>query len=630
MDPLRNRRLWVGPLAGVSLALAVAAHGQEKVTYQDHVLPLIENNCAKCHNPDKKKGDLDLTSYNGVMKGGGSGPVVAAGNPDSSKLWKAITHAEDPTMPPNKSKLPDKELDIFKKWIAGGLLETSGSKAITASKAAVELALTPTQMGKPEGPPPMPEGWSLEPIVHTARGNPVTGLAASPWAPLIALAGQKQVLLYQTEDLELLGLLPFPEGEPVDLKFSRNGKLLLAGGGVGGKSGRVLVWDVISGERLMTIGHEYDTVLAADMSPDQSRIALGGPARLLKIYSTKTGEMERKIKKHTDWITAVSFSPNSEWVASADRNGGISLWDPDNGQELFTLAGHKSAVTALSWRDDSKLLASSSEDGAVKLWEMQEGKQAKTWTAHSGGTLSVSYAHDGRLITCGRDNQVTLWDASGSKVRSFEFFGQMALRAAFSADGTQVFATDFLGRVAAWKTEDGKRRGELDANPLPLADRIAATQKRIEELQTRGNQPSPELRAAEAEQGKINEELAKTRTLLEQAKTEQSSKEADVVHWKEMAAKATPPADIQAQLSAARAERFKARQATTNATQIVARTAEQAKATQEKVTSLAKAADPVAALAEAKATLTKLKAAQLQSATFQARETLAKKKPVSP
>ena len=39
------------------------AWGQEKITYQDQVLPLVEANCSKCHNSDKKKADLDLTSY---------------------------------------------------------------------------------------------------------------------------------------------------------------------------------------------------------------------------------------------------------------------------------------------------------------------------------------------------------------------------------------------------------------------------------------------------------------------------------------------------------------------------------------------------------------------------------------
>src|SRR6266850_4312224 len=67
----RISHLGVGVIA--SFLLVRAACADEKITYQDHLLPIIENNCGKCHNPDKKKGDLDLTSYNGLLKGGGSG-----------------------------------------------------------------------------------------------------------------------------------------------------------------------------------------------------------------------------------------------------------------------------------------------------------------------------------------------------------------------------------------------------------------------------------------------------------------------------------------------------------------------------------------------------------------------------
>jgi len=153
-------------------------------------------------------------------------------------------------------------------------------------------------------------------------------------------------------------------------------------------------------------------------------------------------------------------------LASADRNGGISLWDPDSAQELFTLPGHKSAVTALSWRADSKLLASASEDGTVKLWEPKEGQQVKSWAAHGAGALCVSYGPDGRLVTCGRDNAVTLWDGNGSKVKQLEFFGNLPLRAVVTHDSQRVVASDFNGRVAVWTVPDGKRLGELDANPV--------------------------------------------------------------------------------------------------------------------------------------------------------------------
>src|SRR5208283_4354087 len=99
-----------------SSLLILSAAAQDKITYQDHILPLVEANCSKCHNADKKKADLELTSYQGALRGSGSGAVLVSGNLDGSKLWKAITHAEEPTMPPNRPKLADKELEVFKKW----------------------------------------------------------------------------------------------------------------------------------------------------------------------------------------------------------------------------------------------------------------------------------------------------------------------------------------------------------------------------------------------------------------------------------------------------------------------------------------------------------------------------------
>src|SRR5205085_11330570 len=111
-QPLKRMRKPFPSICVTLLFGLLSAWSQEKITYQDHVLPLIENNCGKCHNPDKKKADLDLTTYSGVMKGSGSGQVVVSGNLEGSKLWRAITQVEEPTMPPNKPKLPDKELEV--------------------------------------------------------------------------------------------------------------------------------------------------------------------------------------------------------------------------------------------------------------------------------------------------------------------------------------------------------------------------------------------------------------------------------------------------------------------------------------------------------------------------------------
>ena len=86
-------------------------------------------------------------------------------------------------------------------------------------------------------------------------------------------------------------MLPFPEGECTNIRFSRSAKLLLAGGGVAAKSGRVVIWDVASAQRVMELGDEYDEVLAADISADQRLVALGGAAKVVRLLQTVDGSV---------------------------------------------------------------------------------------------------------------------------------------------------------------------------------------------------------------------------------------------------------------------------------------------------------------------------------------------------
>ncbi len=563
---LRRVQRWTRPVAIVGLAAwfnGAAAVDQPKTTYADQVLPLVEQHCAKCHNPDKKKGDLDLTTHAGVLKGGGTGPVVVSGQPDASKLIKALTHGEEPFMPPNKPPIADREIAVFKSWIAGGLLETSGSKAVAAAKPAADLTLKVSVATRPDGPPPMPRDLPIDPVVHTRRPGTIQSLATSPWAPLIAIAAQKQILLYNSTNHDLLAVFPFPNGQPELVRFSHNGRLLLAAGGHGASSGRATLWEVESGRLVASVGREYDSILAADLSPDQAKIAVGGPDRLIKLYASGSGELLQKIKKHTDWITALAFSPDGQMLATGDRNGGISVWDPETGQELFTTAGHKSSVTGLSWRIDSKLLASSSEDGTIKLWESTEGKQSKSWNAHPH-VLDVAYSRDGRLASCGRDGAVTVWEANGNKGKTMTVPGEMALHCAWTHDDAAVVAGDFAGNVLAWDAKSGRSLGPFESNPAPLAEQVNAARQALSELLARTNKVATPLAAARTEAEARTAAFQSARAASEKATADFRAKAEVVARLKETATKPNPPADVAAQLTAARAAREAARAVSTN------------------------------------------------------------------
>ena len=508
------------------LILATVARADDaakKVAFAD-VAAIFQNRCNSCHNGDKQKGGLSLDTFGTAMTGGASGKVIEAGDSGNSRLYSLVSHSDEPKMPPKADKLPEAELKLIKDWIDDGALETAGS--VAAAKKKMDFKLDPSAIGKPTGPAAMPAEVSTDPPVLSARPNAVTAMAASPWAPLVAVAGHKQVLLYHTQTFRLLGVLPFPEGTIHTLKFSRDGGLVMAGGGRGGQSGRVVAWDVITGKRLFEVGKEYDVVMAADVSPDRSMVALGGPGKVLKVYGTGDNEVIYESKKHTEWVTAVEFSPDGVLLASGDRNGGLVVWEAATGREFYDLRSHTTSITDVSWRIDSNVLASCSEDTTIRLWEMGNGTQVKGWGGHGGGVSSIRFAKDGRLVSTGRDNQTKMWDQNGGQQRAFEGFSDQSTEAVFTHDDAAVIAGDYRGEVRVWDAKDGKRLGNLSANPASLASRLEKARGDAAAAQAAADNATKELPALQADVaakagqlGKANDALAKAKSDLAAATT---------------------------------------------------------------------------------------------------------------
>lgn len=457
-------------LVGGSRVLADA----KNPTFDDDVLPIVKQHCVNCHGNDKQKADLNLASYAALQRGGASGAAVKAGDPSKSRLYTLSAHIEEPKMPPNGNKMPDAQLATLKLWVEQGARENSGSKVAVAPKASTEVGLKSIVKGRPEGPPPMPAlgKLKLEPVLTARRPGAILAMATSPWAPIVAIGGQKQVILYNTDTGALLGFIPFEHGQIHSIKFSRNAQLLLVAGGRGGQSGKAVLYKVETGEKVIEVGIETDAILAADLSADQTQIAVGSPSKLVRIYSTTDGKVIREIKKHTDWVTAVEYSPDGVLLATGDRNGGAFVWEAFTGREYFSLRGHTAMITDVSWRDDSNVLATCSEDATIKLWEMENGGNIKNWGAHGGGAASVRFTHDGKLASTGRDKVTKFWDQNGTALKTFEPFPDLGLKVAVTHDNARVIAGDWSGSVKAWGAADAKALATLDANPLPAAERL--------------------------------------------------------------------------------------------------------------------------------------------------------------
>ena len=88
--------------------------------FRSQILPLLAKRCQSCHNDTLKLSGLTLESATGLQNGGSHGPVVTAGNPQQSSLYRRVAGLEKPSMPMNGDPLPQAEVNLLKAWIEQG------------------------------------------------------------------------------------------------------------------------------------------------------------------------------------------------------------------------------------------------------------------------------------------------------------------------------------------------------------------------------------------------------------------------------------------------------------------------------------------------------------------------------
>ena len=435
------------------------------VTY-DQVQPVFKKHCVSCHGVERERGDLDLSSTTGIKAGSSSGPVVIPGKPEESLLYSLSAHLESPRMPPGKAKIPQREIDLIRNWIEGGLREKPGKSiaAATTKTAPKPVSATPTAQ---------PSAASTA-VRTLPRPTAITALAMSPKDASVAVSGLREILVFPREGSKDPTGIAFPEGDLYALRYSRDGEWLLAGGGIGAESGKVVVFEASTGRRLFDVGQETDVVLTFDLSPDRSLIALGGPGRTVKVYRTADQQLVHTLRKHTDWILSMAFSPDGLLLASGDRFGGLQVWEAVTGKPFYSLRGHTGAVNAIAWGSTSDQLLSAGQDGIMRLWDMHQGSPLKSWNAEVGGIVCAEWTQASEFVAGGREKQVAVFDADGKRLRNWTMPDEV-VELAVSFDGARVITGDAAGNLAAHLIASGESAGSYI---IPVSNPNSRTQSK--------------------------------------------------------------------------------------------------------------------------------------------------------
>jgi len=185
----------------------VITNVEQAMVYQDIVQPIFDAKCTSCHNPNKVKGGLIMTTKEQLLKGGDSGNLLMAVQGEPTRLMHHIKlpmEDEDHMPPKGKVQLSNNEIALLEWWIANencfdcfaGTLEKN--EKINEILVSLEEDTSPrAQIAKKLEL--VPDNWLTK---INQNGTTVTPLATNNPLLIVNLSGEKQLTKENFKELK--------------------------------------------------------------------------------------------------------------------------------------------------------------------------------------------------------------------------------------------------------------------------------------------------------------------------------------------------------------------------------------------------------------------------------------------
>ena len=383
-----------------------------QVSYHEQIEPIFRRNCFGCHHGAKQLGQYMMTDFKSLVGGGESeNAAIVPGKPDESYLIEQITKTGDRAeMPKAPSKpLSDVEVELITRWVAQGAKDDS--PANLGPRFSKEHPPTYT------GPPALPS------------------IDVSPDKTLVAVAGFHEVILLSPNDGKTAARLVGMSPRINTVRFSPDGKQLLAAGGTPALGGELQLWNVQSKELVRSMPVTYDAITGASWSPDGTKIAFGATDNVVRAIDAATGEQVLYQGAHDDWVRDTTFTADSKHLISVARDMTTKLTEVETERFIDNitsitpgaLSGGLSSVCAHPERNE--ILVGGS-DGVPKLYRVfretarkigDDANLIRSMPKMPGRIFAVQISPDGTRMAAA----ATLAGKSEVRVWKYDFDGKL-------------------------------------------------------------------------------------------------------------------------------------------------------------------------------------------------------------
>jgi WD40 repeat protein/mono/diheme cytochrome c family protein len=427
---------------------------EEPISFHRQLRPILQQKCAGCHQPAKKRAGLLLLSYDDAQKGGDNGPLWVAGKPEQSLLVKSLKGTDgQKQMPEGDPPLAAEQIELFVKWIAQGARDD-----------------TPEQFKKTlvvQGPP-----------TYTAPVA-ITAMEHSPDGSALAIAGYREALLHKPDGSGLLGRLVGLSERIESIVFSPDGNTLLVAGGSAGRFGELQFWDWKQRKLERSVIPSFDTVYGASFASDGKRVAFGCADNSARIIEASSGKQLVRIDHHLDWVFGTALSQDGKYIATASRDKTVKVCETATGAFIGNLTTLDPTQPASSHRNlvrrpgrDECLTGG--EDGIAKLYTVQAsggagGSLLRRYPKLPGRVEAVAFSADGKMLAAGGvGGTVLVLGADDARQIASLSVPTTIFALSFQRDGKVIAAAGLDGKVRLFNLPDGKP--VKDFVPVPLGE----------------------------------------------------------------------------------------------------------------------------------------------------------------